>query len=100
MGTPAEFEATYPEEYNARVADKLDYTYPRGESYRDLIARLEPVIIELERQVLPVLIIGHQAVLRCLYGYLMGLDIEDVPHTPIPLHTVIKLTPKAYGTQE
>ncbi|KNC53191.1 fructose-2,6-bisphosphate 2-phosphatase [Thecamonas trahens ATCC 50062] len=98
--TPAEFEATYPDEYAARIADKLRYRYPRGEGYEDLIARLEPVIFELERQVLPVLVIGHQAVLRCLYGYLMGLDIEEVPHTPIPLHTVIRLVPRAYGTEE
>ena len=35
--------------------------YPRGESYADVIHRLEPVIIELERQRHPVLIVGHQA---------------------------------------
>ena len=31
-----------------------------GESYRDLVVRLEPVIMELERQE-NILIIGHQA---------------------------------------
>ena len=34
-----------------------------GESYRDVVTRLEPVIMELERQE-NILIIGHQAILR------------------------------------
>jgi broad specificity phosphatase PhoE len=42
------------------------YRYPRGESYEDLIERLEPVIFELERLRNPVLIVAHQATLRCM----------------------------------
>jgi len=51
--------ATMPEEYSARARDKYNYRYPRGESYRDLTHRLEPVIMELMRQKGPVLIISH-----------------------------------------
>ncbi len=98
--TYAQIEAELPEEFAARRADKLRYRYPRGESYEDVIRRLEPVIIELERQRDPVLVIAHQAVLRALYGYLQGLPREDVPHLPIPLHTVIEVVPKAYGADE
>ena len=61
--------------------------------------RLEPVIMELERQE-NILIIGHQAILRCLYAYFHNLPHEDLPYIKIPLHTVIKLTPKAYGCDE
>ncbi len=43
--------------------DKFRYRYPRGESYEDVIQRLEPVIFELERERRTVLVIGHQAVL-------------------------------------
>jgi hypothetical protein len=46
--------------YRARKQDKLRYRYPRGESYLDVIQRLEPVIIELERQRSPVVVIAHQ----------------------------------------
>jgi len=95
---------TYPEiaekmqnEYAARAADKLRYRYPRGESYEDVIQRLEPVIFELERLRATVLIVGHQAVLRALYGYFMDEPPEACPRIPIPLHTVIRLTPTAYG---
>ncbi|KAF7375210.1 6PF2K domain-containing protein [Mycena sanguinolenta] len=70
-----------------------------GESYRDVVVRLEPVIMELERQE-NILIIGHQAILRCLYAYFHHLPQDDLPYIKIPLHTVIKLTPKAYGCDE
>ena len=95
-----EFEARWPGEADARKRDKFRYRYPRGESYADVIQRLEPVIVELERQRDPVLVIAHQAVLRALYGYLRGKPQEDCPRLPIPLHTVIALTPTAYGYDE
>jgi broad specificity phosphatase PhoE len=51
-------------EFIERDKDKYHYRYPSGESYEDLVARLEPVIMELERQS-NVLVVSHQAVLRC-----------------------------------
>lgn len=60
----------YPEQFEARDKDKFAYRYPRGESYEDLVARLEPVIMELERQG-NVLVVSHQAVLRCLLAYFL-----------------------------
>ena len=90
----------FPNEYKNREQDKLRYRYPRGESYMDIISRLESVIFELERQQAPVVIVAHQAVLRCLYAYFLDLPPEEVPYLAIPLHTVIKVTPKAYGCAE
>lgn len=49
----------YPEDYESRDEDKFNYRYRGGESYRDVVVRLEPVIMELERQ-RDILIIGHQ----------------------------------------
>ena len=46
-----------PEEFEARKRDKLRYRYPRGESYLDVIQRLEPVIFELERATSPVVVV-------------------------------------------
>lgn len=89
-----------PEEHAARKADKLGYRYPRGESYVDVIERLEPVIIELERQREPVLVVGHLAVLRALYSYLGGIPREACTHLPFALHTLLKMTPTAYGYDE
>eukprot|EP00903_Cladosiphon_okamuranus_P005436 g5422.t1 len=98
--TYQQVKSSFPEEYAAREQDKLRYRYPRGESYLDIIARLEPVIFEMERQKAPLLIIAHQAVLRCLYAYFLDLPSEEIPYLSIPLHTVIKLTPQAYGCSE
>ncbi|MFT4975180.1 MAG: broad specificity phosphatase PhoE/predicted kinase [Myxococcota bacterium] len=98
--TYTEIRARYPDEYAARQKDKLRYRYPRGESYEDVITRLEPVIIELERQREPTLVVAHQAVLRALYAYFANHPRQDVPYLDIPLHTVIELIPKAYGCDE
>jgi broad specificity phosphatase PhoE len=90
----------YPKEAAARKANKLNYRYPRGESYMDVISRLEPVIFELERQEGPVLIVAHQAVLRCLYSYYLDLPQEGVPYLSVPLHTLIRLEPETFGCKE
>ncbi|MDP2435074.1 MAG: 6-phosphofructo-2-kinase/fructose-2,6-bisphosphatase [archaeon] len=95
-----EVEIKFPDEFTHRSNNKLGYRYPRGESYIDVIQRLEPVIFELERQRNPVLVIGHQAVLRCLFAYFLEKDASDCPYLPIPLHTVIEIEPKAYGCVE
>lgn len=97
--TYEEIEEKYPEDYANRDEDKFNYRYRGGESYRDVVLRLEPIIMDLERQG-NILIIGHQAILRCIYAYFMNYNQEDLPYIKIPLHTVIELTPKAYGCEE
>jgi broad specificity phosphatase PhoE/predicted kinase len=89
-----------PGEYEARAHDKFRYRYPRGESYEDVIQRLEPAIIELERTRKPVLVIAHQAVLRALYAYFHSISPEQCTRLPVPLHRVLELRPHAYGCQE
>ncbi len=98
--TYAEIAQLMPHEYEGRAADKFRYRYPRGESYQDVIQRLEPIIFELERERSPVLIIGHQAVLRALYAYMMDRPPAECPFVSIPLHTVLELEPTAYGCDE
>ncbi|CAF3840962.1 unnamed protein product [Rotaria sordida] len=94
--TYLEIAHRYPEEFAARDQTKYHYRYPGGESYQDLVARLEPVIMELERAE-NVLVVCHQAVARCILAYFLNKDAVDLPYTKVPLHTVIKLTPMAYG---
>ncbi len=52
------------------------------QSYEDLVHRLEPVIMELERQE-NVLVVCHQAVMRCLLAYFLdkaaGTEIQAQP---------------------
>ncbi|XP_071178026.1 6-phosphofructo-2-kinase/fructose-2,6-bisphosphatase-like isoform X3 [Mytilus edulis] len=94
--TYEEIQEKYPHEFASRDQDKFHYRYPSGESYQDLVARLEPVIMELERQE-NVMVVCHQAVMRCLLAYFQDKSAEDLPYLKVPLHTVIKLTPVAYG---
>jgi broad specificity phosphatase PhoE len=62
-GKPTVFQQAYPDDFANRDEDKFNYRYRGGESYRDVVVRLEPVIMELERQE-NILIIGHQASLE------------------------------------
>lgn len=98
--TYAQIGQQMPDEFAARAADKFHYRYPRGESYEDVIQRLDPVVVELERQRRPVVVVAHQAVLRALYAYIMNVPPEQCTTLEIPLHTVIELTPNAYGCDE
>ncbi|KAJ6310252.1 hypothetical protein OIU76_015060 [Salix suchowensis] len=98
--TYEEIKKNMPEEYEARKKDKLRYRYPRGESYLDVIQRLEPVIIELERQRAPVVVISHQAVLRALYAYFSDRPLNEIPHIEVPLHTIIEIKMGVTGVQE
>lgn len=47
-----------------------------------------------------ILIISHQATIRCMYAYFMGLSHEQLPYARIPLHTIIELRPKAFSCEE
>ncbi|XP_052483557.1 6-phosphofructo-2-kinase/fructose-2,6-bisphosphatase isoform X3 [Gossypium raimondii] len=98
--TYEEIKKNMPEEYESRKKDKLRYRYPRGESYLDVIQRLEPVIIELERQRAPVVVISHQAVLRALYAYFADRPLKEIPHIEVPLHTIIEIQMGVTGVQE
>ncbi|KAK1428655.1 hypothetical protein QVD17_17494 [Tagetes erecta] len=98
--TYEEIKKNMPEEYESRKKDKLRYRYPRGESYLDVIQRLEPVIIELERQRAPVVVVSHQAVLRALYAYFADRPLKEIPHIEMPLHTIIEIQMGVTGVQE
>eukprot|EP00656_Telonema_subtile_P003795 TRINITY_DN11716_c0_g1_i6.p2 TRINITY_DN11716_c0_g1~~TRINITY_DN11716_c0_g1_i6.p2 ORF type:complete len:233 (-),score=51.56 TRINITY_DN11716_c0_g1_i6:224-922(-) len=96
--TQQDIQAKHPEILEARARDKLTFRYPEGESYLDVIARLQPIFIGMERQRCPLLVVAHQAVLRVLLCYLTDVSPAECPHHPIPMHSVLKLTPHAYGT--
>jgi len=96
----SEVSERYPNEAHEREVDKLRYRYPDGESYIDVIQRIEPVIFAIEKSKEPIIIVAHQAVIRCLYAYFFKHAVEEIPHLSIPLHTVIKLIPDNFHTHE
>lgn len=73
-----------PYVHYSRKKDKLRYRYPSGESYIDLCRRTWPVLQRLKRHGGARLIVGHQAVLRCIFGYLEGRNLEEITHLVRP----------------
>ena len=94
--TYEEIAAKFPVEFALRDADKLRYRYPEGESYIDVVQRIQPILKRIELQD-NLLVISHQATLRCLLALLLGGRMEDLPYTQVPLHTVIKVDLKPDG---
>ena len=94
-----EIQSKFPEEWAKREQDKLHYRYPGvgGESYFDVIERIRPVIIELERQRRSLLVVTHLAVLRCIYAYFTGTETEKIPYIPMKMHQIIELSPGPFG---
>jgi hypothetical protein len=71
--------------------------FPGGESYRDLIKRLESVVVDLEQQVIPTLVVSHVSCLQVLIAYFRTSPVEKCMEIEVPLHTVLKFTPARGG---
>ncbi|KAJ3118906.1 hypothetical protein HDU96_006557 [Phlyctochytrium bullatum] len=97
--TYEEIEAQYPQVWAERQSNKLLFRYPGagGESYSDVIERLRPVIVELERMESDMLIVSHQVVMRTLLAYFCGMPLQDMTTLSVPLHTLYRLSPTPYG---
>lgn len=93
--TYEEIRKRFPEEYHTRLSNKLMYRYPGpgGEGYLDVINRLRPVIVELERMTDHCLLVTHRSVARVLLAYFMGLKREDVAELDCPLGMLYQLEP-------
>mmetsp|Transcript_14962 Transcript_14962/g.26901 ORF Transcript_14962/g.26901 Transcript_14962/m.26901 type:complete len:518 (-) Transcript_14962:78-1631(-) len=89
-----------PQQFELRCKNKLEYRYPRGESYLDVIKRVEQAVVSMEGLQDPVVVVAHQAVLRIVYAYFTFMDKSKAPTISIPLNTVIKLVPRNHGCDE
>jgi hypothetical protein len=73
------------------------FRFPGGESYKDLIRRLESVVVDLEQQVIPTLIVSHVSTLQMLIAYFRKSPVREAMTIEVPLHTVLKFTPVRGG---
>ncbi|KAG5981351.1 hypothetical protein E4U55_003029 [Claviceps digitariae] len=89
----------YPEEAEKHELDPYHHRWPRAESYHDLAVRLEPIILELEREQNDLLIIAHESVLRVLYAYLMHCSTREIPTLKFPRDEIIEIIPAAYQNE-
>jgi len=51
--------------------------YPGGESFADLVRRLEPCVLDIEASMEPVLILAHATPCRALRAYFMRIPVEE-----------------------
>ncbi|KAJ3195524.1 hypothetical protein HK101_011888 [Irineochytrium annulatum] len=99
--TYEEIERDHPIVWAERASNKLLFRYPGtgGESYSDVIERLRPIIVELERMESNVLIVSHHVTMRTLLAYFCGLPLEEMTTLNVPLHTLYRLRPMPYGAE-
>ncbi|KAJ6448934.1 6-phosphofructo-2-kinase-domain-containing protein [Mycena sanguinolenta] len=95
--SPDQARKYYPDDWERFAKDPYAFRAPRAESYHDLSVRLEPVLIELERQQEDLLIIGHASVIRCLLAYLIGLPASEIPAIEIARGDLLEVVPASYG---
>ncbi|EKM57551.1 uncharacterized protein PHACADRAFT_138754 [Phanerochaete carnosa HHB-10118-sp] len=95
--TPEQVRQYFPDEWERFVKDPYAYRAPRAESYHDLCVRLEPTLIELEREREDLLIIGHASVIRCILAYLIGLPASEIPAIEVARGDLLEVVPTSYG---
>jgi hypothetical protein len=71
--------------------------FPGGESYQDVVARLESIVIEIEQQLAPVVVVSHISVIQVLLAYFRQTPVDDCTKIEVPMHTVIELRPLLGG---
>jgi hypothetical protein len=68
--------------------------------YLDVIHRLRPIILELERRKDHILLLTHRAVVRVLLSYFLDLRRDDLAEMVIPKNWGFSLEPVRISLQE
>lgn len=92
-----EIQVENPIWYDRLQQEPFHTRFPGGECYRDLLDRLGSVIIDIEQQVIPTLVVSHVSILQTLIAYLRNTPVEQCMSIEVPLHTVFKFTPVRGG---
>jgi ribonuclease H / adenosylcobalamin/alpha-ribazole phosphatase len=82
--TPAAIAAQYPVEWDLWRA-RTDYAPPGGESYDDLVARVEPALVELGEKYpgQKVLVVTHNIIIRAISKIITGAPMESFFHIDV-----------------
>lgn len=88
---------SHPAWYKQLETDPFYTRFPGGECYGDLTSRLESVVVDIEQQVGPVLVVSHVSVLQVLVAYFRNTPVEQCTSIALPLNTLLKFTPAKGG---
>jgi len=92
-----EVERRHPEFWEKFRKDPLKCRFPGGESYMDIVNRLETLLIEVEMSTTPVLIVSHITVLQLLVAYFRAVPIEEAWQLRVARNTVFEAVPSLGG---
>ncbi|XP_041048374.1 6-phosphofructo-2-kinase/fructose-2,6-bisphosphatase 4-like [Carcharodon carcharias] len=93
--TYEEIQKNYPAEFALRDQDKYRYRYPKGEVGNGMLQHLATVKKSELSGNLSLCCLCNLAV--CMLAAILDKQGEELPYLKCPLHTVLKLTPVAYG---
>eukprot|EP00760_Papus_ankaliazontas_P001606 PhM_4_TR10532/c0_g1_i1/m.49024/K19029/PFKFB2; 6-phosphofructo-2-kinase / fructose-2,6-biphosphatase 2 len=88
--TESEVQREFPNTYRKILADPNEVAWLRGESYRDLVQRMEGGILQIGRSPLSVLVVSHIAPTQVLHAFLDEKEPESAPNQVIRRHHVYK----------
>mmetsp|Transcript_67586 Transcript_67586/g.174075 ORF Transcript_67586/g.174075 Transcript_67586/m.174075 type:complete len:644 (-) Transcript_67586:37-1968(-) len=80
--------------------DPLRARWPGGESYYDVISRVESCLLEVEMSTRPILCVSHLTVMQVLVCYFTGTPVDQVHKMRIPDNCVVEITPTLGGSFE
>jgi 6-phosphofructo-2-kinase len=95
--TVKQLQENLPDEFAVWMQDPFRYRFPGGESILDMNKRLIDMVMEIESEHNPVLIVSHLSTCQSLLAYFLSLPLEQVPAIEVPQHGVLVLTPSNYG---
>ncbi|CAJ1365806.1 unnamed protein product [Effrenium voratum] len=93
-----EVEKRHPEFMQQWKQDPLCCHFPGGESYLDVVMRLESVLIDVEMCTSPVLIVSHITTLQVLLAYFKGVPVAEAWKLSLPKRVVVEVSPTAGGS--
>jgi len=94
----SEVEKRHPDFMDQWHKNPLVCQFPGGESYLDVIMRLESVLIDVEMCTSPVLIVSHITVLQLLLAYFKGVPVEEAWKMSLPKFGVVEVNPTSGGS--
>ncbi len=76
--------------------ENIFFRFDHGESYFDVILRLDQVIHDLERSGNICLILADDSIIKCIYAYFKSININEIPLIELSDKCIIKLEDSVY----
>jgi len=83
--------------YERWKADRMWSRFPGGESYFDVVGRVESALFEMEYSTKPVLTVSHITVIQVLLSYFMGSPMSEAWDIAVPVHHLFEIRPTLGG---